>query len=130
MSTKPPDGLLADEAPIVEIDELRALIGTGQERGFLTFEEIAACLEEVEVTKEQVQELHTYLEGEGIEVVTADGRLATSEGQRVEAAAEARKQPVPDAPKSMVVTALALVLRTLTVSGRAPRWRFTASTVL
>ena len=72
--------LLGDEAPIAELDELRPLIAEGQERGFLTFEQIAACLEEVEVTKEQVQELHAYLDEQGIEVVEADGRLARSDG--------------------------------------------------
>ena len=66
--------LLSDEAPIAELEELRPLIAEGQERGFLTFEQIAACLEEVEVTKEQVQELHAYLDEQGIEVVEADGR--------------------------------------------------------
>jgi RNA polymerase primary sigma factor len=65
--------LLADDAPIAELDELRPLIAEGQERGFLTFEQIAGCLEEVEVTKEQLQELHTYLDDQGIDVVGADG---------------------------------------------------------
>jgi len=66
--------LLADEAPITELDELRPLIAEGQERGFLTFGQIEACLEEVEVTKEQLQELHSYLEEQGIDVVEADGK--------------------------------------------------------
>src|SRR5918993_1762372 len=83
--------LLADEAPIHELDELRPLIAEGQERGFLTFEQIAGALEEVEVTKEQLQELHGYLSEQGIDVVGADGRAATSEAARVEAQAEARK---------------------------------------
>ena len=48
------EALLAGDAAITEIDELRPLIAEGQERGFLTFEQIASCLEEVEVTKEQV----------------------------------------------------------------------------
>ena len=82
--------LLSDEAPIAELEELRPLIAEGQERGFLTFEQIAACLEEVEVTKEQVQELHAYLDEQGIEVVEADGRLARSEGGSVEAQRRAR----------------------------------------
>src|SRR5215207_9612320 len=69
--------LLADEAPIWELDELRQLIADGQEKGFLTFEQIAGRLEEVDVTKEQVQELHAHLEEQGIDVVGADGRLAT-----------------------------------------------------
>ena len=98
MSTKS-EVLLADEAPIWETDELRQLIADGQERGFLTFEQIAGCLEEIEVTKEQVQELHHHLEEQGIDVVGADGRLATSEAQRVEVAAEARGKPPTEAPK-------------------------------
>ncbi|MDQ3677473.1 MAG: sigma-70 family RNA polymerase sigma factor [Actinomycetota bacterium] len=83
--------MLADGAPVHELDELRGLVADGQERGYLTFDEIATALEEVEVTKEQVQELHAFLSEQGIDVVGADGRNATSEVARVEAAAEARK---------------------------------------
>jgi RNA polymerase primary sigma factor len=89
LSTKT-EVLLADEAPIFEMEELRGLIAEGQEKGVLTFEQIATCLEEVEVTKEQVGELHIYLLDQGIDVVGADGRAATSESGRVEAQAEAR----------------------------------------
>jgi RNA polymerase primary sigma factor len=77
--------LLSDETPIAELDELQPLIAEGQERGFLRFSEIEACLEEVDVTKEQVQELHAYLDEQGIAVVGADGKLARSEGSSVEA---------------------------------------------
>ena len=85
--------LLSDETPIVELDELRSLIAEGQERGSLTFARIEACLEEVEVTKEQVQELHAYLDDQGIAVVESDGRLARSEGGSVEASAHAPDNP-------------------------------------
>ena len=98
MSTKT-DVLLADEAPIWELDDIRQLIVEGQDRGFLTFEQIASTLEEVEVTKEQLQELHQHLEEQGIDVVGADGRLATSEAQKVEAAAEAARKSSVEAPK-------------------------------
>ncbi len=94
--------LLADEAPVAELDEFRGLIAEGQERGFLTFEQIAGCLEEVEVTKEQVQELHAYLDEHGIEVVEADGRLARSEGSSVEANAAAGAERDPDQPRKKV----------------------------
>ena len=50
--------LLVDETSIVDLDELRPLIAEGQEKGVLTFEQIAGALEEVDVTKEQVGELH------------------------------------------------------------------------
>src|SRR5436190_11454056 len=73
--------LASDEqdAPFSEVEELQSLVGEGRERGFLTFEEVAACLEEVEVTKEQIHELHTYLVEHGIEVVAADGKPVTAE---------------------------------------------------
>ena len=95
MSTKA-TVLLSDEAPVSELDEFRGLIAEGQERGFLTFEQIAACLEEFEVTKEQVQELHSYLDEQGIEVVESDGRLARSETGAVEARAAAVADPDAD----------------------------------
>jgi RNA polymerase primary sigma factor len=95
--------LLGDEAPIVEQDEIRPLIAEGQERGFLTFEQIATCLEEADVTKEQVQELHAYLDEHGIDVVEADGRLAKSEAGSVEASAAQAAEPRPDQRKKVEI---------------------------
>jgi RNA polymerase primary sigma factor len=53
----------------------------------------------VEVSKEQITELHTYLEGEGIDVVGADGKPATSEGGRFEPAAGRQETKTPDTPR-------------------------------
>ncbi len=113
--------LLSDETPIVELDELRPLIAAGQERGFLTFAEIETCLEEVEVTKEQVQELHAYLDEQGIVVVGADGRPAKSEGDTVEAGAhrasdsdgETRKKVEVDLTVEPSLDSLRLYLRAI-----------------
>ena len=77
------------DAPFSEVEELHTLVAEGRERGFLTFEEVAACLEEVELTKEQVQLLHAYFVKNGIEVVAADGKPAT-----VEDKGELPKDPV------------------------------------
>ncbi|MFL5845322.1 MAG: sigma-70 family RNA polymerase sigma factor [Solirubrobacteraceae bacterium] len=87
------------------MDELRPLIAEGQEKGSLSFEQIASCLEEVEVTKEQVQELHAHLVEQGIEIVGADGKAVSSESGRVEAAAEARKSRAngEEAPKKQEI---------------------------
>ena len=90
--------LLAEEVSITEIDELRPLIAEGQERGFLTFTQIASSLEEIEITKEQVSELHAYLEDQGIDVVGEDGKPAVSEGGRFERAGGAGREE-PDAPR-------------------------------
>jgi RNA polymerase primary sigma factor len=101
VSDKP---LLADDTSIVDLEELRPLIAEGQEKGVLTFEQIAGALEDVEVSKEQVQELHAYLDEQGIDVVGADGKAATSEAGKVEAAAEARRQQTdPEVAKKPVV---------------------------
>ena len=62
------------EAQVLDIEELRALAAEGRERGYLTFEEIAACLEEVEVTKEQVVEFRAHLLDGGIEIVAESER--------------------------------------------------------
>ena len=69
-------GLLEEpaEARFMEVDELRNLAAEGRERGILTFEEIAACLEEVEVTKEQIADFRAHLLEAGVDIVSADGR--------------------------------------------------------
>src|SRR5688500_6066405 len=60
----------------MEVDELRALVVEGRERGYLTFEEIAACLDEVEVTKEQIADFRANLVDAGVDIVSQDGRQA------------------------------------------------------
>jgi RNA polymerase primary sigma factor len=71
-------GLLEEpaEARFMDVDELRGLAAEGRERGFLTFEEIATCLEEVEVTKEQISDFRAHLVEAGVDIVSQDGRPA------------------------------------------------------
>ncbi|HEX2232686.1 MAG TPA: RNA polymerase sigma factor RpoD [Thermoleophilaceae bacterium] len=91
-------GLLNEgsEAPFLEVEELRALVAEGRERGYLTFEEIAAFLEEVEVTKEQVRDFHLHLVDNGVEIVSADGRpTGPPEGGSTEGAPSAPGTPAP-----------------------------------
>jgi RNA polymerase primary sigma factor len=82
--------LLTGETPIAELEELAPLLAEARDRGFVAFAELEACLEEVEVTKEQLRELHGYLDDHGIAVVGADGKPARSEGSSVEAGAARR----------------------------------------
>jgi RNA polymerase primary sigma factor len=103
MSNKEIGSILSDEAAVSELDELRPLIAEGHERGYLTFEQISSCLEDAEATKEQVLELHAYLDEQGIEVVESDGRLAKSEGGSVEATAAQAAEPRPDQQKRVEV---------------------------
>jgi RNA polymerase primary sigma factor len=64
----------SDEAPFLEVDEVRGLVSVGKDRGYLTFEEITATFEEVELTKEQIAELHAHLQENGVEIVASDDR--------------------------------------------------------
>jgi RNA polymerase primary sigma factor len=117
------DTMLAGEGSIVDIDELRPLIAEGQERGYLTFEQIASIFEEVEVTKEQVTELHAYLDEHDIDIVGQDGRPAATErrfepeGAPAEKPAEAQRKPEIDLTVEPSLDSLRLYLRSI---GRVP----------
>jgi len=69
------------EGGLPDSEDLRALILQGRERGYLTFEQISGALEEVEVTKEQVQGLHAYLIEHGVDVIAQDGLTAYKEAK-------------------------------------------------
>jgi RNA polymerase primary sigma factor len=64
------DGLLvAAEPAVVEMEELQGVIAEGQEKGFLSSEALAAVLEEIELSPHQAQDLLSYLEEHGIELL-------------------------------------------------------------
>ena len=114
MGTKT-EALLADEASITEIDELKPLIAEGQDRGTLTVEQIAASLEEVEVTKEQIAELHAYLLDQGIEIVTAEGKPVTNSEPEARSAKDTpdAKKPEIDLTVEPSLDSLRLYLRSI-----------------
>ena len=76
-----PAGEAPAELSLPDSEELRALISQGREQGYLTFEQIASTLEEVEVTKEQVQGLHAHLVDHGVDVIGEDGLTAYKEAK-------------------------------------------------
>jgi RNA polymerase primary sigma factor len=61
--------LVATETPVVEMEELQGVIAEGQERGVLAAATLAAALEDVELSSQQAQDLLSYLEEHGIEVL-------------------------------------------------------------
>ena len=69
------------EAQFEGRDEISGLVAAGTERGYLTFEEIAKTLEEVEIDKEQVSELHNKLIEQGVDVIAADALAAYEKGR-------------------------------------------------
>jgi RNA polymerase primary sigma factor len=98
--------------PFQDTEELRTLISQGRERGYLTFEEIAGTLEEVEVTKEQVQDLHTYLIEHGVDVIAEDGLTAYKEAKEGNQPGQSKK-PELDLTVEPSLDSLRLYLRSI-----------------
>jgi RNA polymerase primary sigma factor len=104
----PEEELHEIEAP----EELRGLIALGRERGYLTYEQIAGMLEEVEVTKEQVSGLHAQLVEHGIDVLSEDGVSAMKE-QGGERNGVPAKKPELDLTIEPSLDSLRLYLRSI-----------------
>jgi RNA polymerase primary sigma factor len=102
---------LDGETPFADLGEIRGLITQGQDRGFLTFEQIASTLEEVEVTKEQLEQFHTYLIDHGVDVIGEDGVTAYKEGKAEKG--DAPKKPELDLTVEPSLDSLRLYLRSI-----------------
>jgi RNA polymerase primary sigma factor len=61
--------MLTVDITLPEVEELHKLVTEGQEKGFLSYDEIVAGLEEVDLTKEQIEDFYTYLIDHGVELV-------------------------------------------------------------
>jgi RNA polymerase primary sigma factor len=106
------DAELNGDAPFQDSDDLKALIAQGREFGYLTFEQIAGTLEEVEVTKEQVHDLHAYLVEHGVDVIAEDGLTAYKEAKG-DGRAVAAKKPELDLTIEPSLDSLRLYLRSI-----------------
>ena len=116
MATSRQAVVASGEQPFADNDELRRLIADATERGYLTFEEIASTLEEVDVTKEQVSDLHAHLVENGVDVIAADGVTAYKESKQGAEGArngEARKKQELDLTVEPSLDSLRLYLRSI-----------------
>jgi RNA polymerase primary sigma factor len=64
--------LLTVDISLPEVEELQKLVQEGQEKGFLTYDEIVSGLEDVELSKEQIEDFYTYLIDHGVELVEGE----------------------------------------------------------
>ena len=109
-----PQGLIQNSGAQPEgPGELQALFALGRERGYLTFEQIASTLEEVEVTKEQVTGLHSQLVEHGVEVIAEDGVDAYKEQRAVAANGGGAKKQELDLTVEPSLDSLRLYLRSI-----------------
>ena len=114
MATSRQAVVASGEQPFADNDELRRLIAGATERGYLTFEEIASTLEEVDVTKEQVEDLHSHLVENGVDVIAADGVTAYKESKQADGqGGDARRKQELDLTVEPSLDSLRLYLRSI-----------------
>jgi RNA polymerase primary sigma factor len=64
--------LLTVDISLPDVEELQKLVQEGLEKGVLNYDEIAAGLDDVELTKEQVEDFYTYLIDHGVELMEGE----------------------------------------------------------
>src|SRR5690242_20905459 len=99
--------MLTVDISLPEIEELKALVQEGHEKGYLTFDEVAATLEEIELTKEQLEDFYTYLLDHNIELLDAESRQSAQQ----DAAFHGEKAPELDLTVEPSLDSLRLYLR-------------------
>ncbi len=101
--------MLTVDIALPDIEELHKLVQEGQEKGFLTYDEIANALEEVELTKEQIEDFYTYLIDHSIELM--EGEQHKHPPHEQPALAEEEKVPKLDLTVEPSLDSLRLYLR-------------------
>ena len=94
--------LLTVDISLPDVEELHKLVQDGQEKGFLTYDEIVAGLEEVELTKEQIEDFYTYLIDHSIELHRGGAAQApAARAARARRGGEGRRSSTsPSSPRS------------------------------
>src|SRR5918998_4553987 len=109
--------MLTVEITLPDIEELHKLVAEGQEKGLLTYDEIVAGLEDVELTKEQVEDFYTYLIDHGIELVEGEQHKHPPHEQPALAGDEKTVAPKLDLTVEPSLDSLRLYLREI---GKVP----------
>ena len=100
------------EIALPDVEEMRALVAEGLERGALTYDEIVEALQDADVTKEQIEDFYSHLVELGVEVLDADGEVIVRG-----AAKGAERGPELDLAVESSLDSLRLYLREI---GRVP----------
>ncbi len=105
----PAGDLLSDDAqPLYERAELQALIERGREKGVLKQDEITSALDDVEATREQLQQLLVFFADEGIDIVDAGGRSVATNPDS--SSPDSNGQPALDLTAASTTDSLQLLL--------------------
>jgi RNA polymerase primary sigma factor len=107
--------LLTVDISLPDVEELHKLVQDGTEKGFLTYDEIVAGLEEVDLSKEQIEDFYTFLIDHSIELVEGENHKHPPHEQP--ALAEEEKGPKLDLSVEPSLDSLRLYLREI---GKVP----------
>jgi RNA polymerase primary sigma factor len=109
--------MLSVETALPEVEELHKLVEQGQEKGFLTYDEIAKSVEDVDLTKEQLEDFTTYLIDHSIELVEGEQHKALPHEQPIVPPEEVAAAPKLDLTVEPSLDSLRLYLREI---GKVP----------
>ncbi len=85
--------MLSVEISLPDVEELHKLVAEGKEKGFLSYDDIATGLEDVELSKEQTDDFYTYLVEHGVDLVQGEQHKAPP-----------HEQPPPEDEKAAAAT--------------------------
>ena len=105
--------MLTVDISLPDIEELKALVQEGQEKGYLTFDEVATALEEIELTKEQLEDFYTYLLDHNIELLDGESKQQAQQHRLI----HGEKPPELDLTVEPSLDSLRLYLREI---GKVP----------
>jgi RNA polymerase primary sigma factor len=109
--------MLSVDTALPDVDELHKLVEQGQEKGFLTYDEIVKSLEDVDLTKEQLEDFTTYLIDHSIELVEGEQHKALPHEQPIVPPEEVAAAPKLDLTVEPSLDSLRLYLREI---GKVP----------
>jgi len=88
--------VLTVDISLPDVEELHKLVAEGKEKGFLSYDEIVNGLDDVDLTKEQVEDFYTYLAEHGVDLVEGEQHKAPP-----------HEQPPPEDEKAVAAPKLA-----------------------
>ena len=109
--------MLTVDISVPDVEELHKLVQEGQEKGFLTFDEIVAGLEDVDLTREQIEDFYTYLVEHGVDLLEGEQHKAPPHEQPPPPEEKEDKPPQLDLSVEPSLDSLRLYLREI---GRVP----------
>jgi len=108
---------LWSEAGAPDAEELRRLVVDGLEKGFLTYDEIAAALEDVGLTREQSEDFYSYLVERSIDLVEGEQHKQPPHEQPALVEDDGKGAPKLDLSVELSLDALRLFMREI---GKVP----------